>query len=146
MHRSKKCFKCGNRKKLAAFYKHKMMADGHLNKCKECTKGDVASYRSGNIAKVRKYDRERAKQPHRIAIATQITRRWRDEDRRRARCHNAVARAIRSGAITRLPCSECGEPRSHAHHHDYDKPLAVAWLCAACHSNHHHLVKAGGNS
>lgn len=39
----KKCFKCGKTKKLDEFYKHKKMADGHLNKCKQCTRKDVAN-------------------------------------------------------------------------------------------------------
>jgi hypothetical protein len=37
----KKCFKCGKEKPLYEFYKHKHMADGHLNKCKSCTKSEA---------------------------------------------------------------------------------------------------------
>ena len=34
------CFRCGIEKPLKDFYKHPKMGDGHLGKCKGCTKSD----------------------------------------------------------------------------------------------------------
>ena len=36
----KVCFKCSIEKPLTEYYKHKQMNDGHLGKCKDCTKKD----------------------------------------------------------------------------------------------------------
>lgn len=38
----KKCFKCGETKQMSEFYIHKNMKDGHLNKCKDCTRKDTS--------------------------------------------------------------------------------------------------------
>ena len=137
MIRSKTCFKCQTVKLLDEFYKHSAMADGHLNKCKECNKKDAHEHRLKNIEKVREYDKRRAKLPERAKLALRIQQEWRRADKRRTKCHNAVARAIKKGNLIPLPCIRCNEIKSLAHHEDYDKPLDVMWLCQPCHKQRH---------
>ena len=62
----KTCFKCNEERPLSEFYKHKMMADGHLNKCKACAKQDARSHREQNLERVQDYDRARGMLPHRV--------------------------------------------------------------------------------
>jgi hypothetical protein len=133
----KECFKCKTIKPLTEFYKHSKMADGHLNKCKACAKNDVGKHRSENLDRIRQYDRDRGKLDHRIKLATEMTRSWRAEDKRRQTAHTAVAKAIRNGVLTRMPCERCGAVKSEGHHEDYDKPLDVMWLCQPCHKQRH---------
>lgn len=146
MIRSKECFKCKTVKSLDEFYKHSKMADGHLNKCIACTKEDISNHRAHNLEKIRAYDRERAKNKDRIKICAAVNKAWREEDRRRTRAHNAVGRAIRNGTLTREPCERCGEPKSLAHHEDYDFPLKVNWLCQPCHKQRHKEINCLKNS
>jgi ribosomal protein S27AE len=141
MTKFKKCFKCQSVKPLDDFYKHPAMADGHVNKCKECNKNDVTAHRNQNLEKVRAYDRERGKIPERIKAQTEITRLWRADDKRRMAAHIAVAGEIRKGSLVRNPCVRCGEKKSLAHHEDYDKPLEVMWLCQPCHKQRHKELK-----
>jgi hypothetical protein len=141
MNLTKQCFKCKTIKPLEDFYKHPQMADGRVNKCKECNKNDVTSHRNKNLEKVRAYDRERNKISKRIKMQVEVTRAWRAEDSRRSVAHSAVAKAIRKGFLVRMPCIKCGKEKSEAHHEDYDKPLEVMWLCTPCHKQRHKELK-----
>lgn len=56
---TKICFKCHRELPLTMFYKHPQMADGHLNKCKECTKRDVHEKYMDNSQKEEWVEKER---------------------------------------------------------------------------------------
>ena len=141
MIRSKVCFKCNVDKPLSEYYKHPQMGDGHLNKCKECTKKDANQHRADNLERIREYDRQRGKLAKRIASNTEITRAWRAEDSRRRKAHSAVSKALRHGTLLKEPCCRCGNEKSVAHHDDYDKPLDIMWLCQPCHKQRHKELK-----
>lgn len=129
----KQCFKCKEEKDLSEFYKHKQMGDGHLNKCKECTKDDANKYRSENLDKIRAYDRERGNRQSKGYL-----KEYRAKYPNKYKAHNMVNNATRDGRLFPLPCEECFSTHDlHAHHDDYLKPLNVRWLCSAHHSQWH---------
>jgi len=108
------------------------MADGHVNKCKECNKIDVSVNRSKNIKYYRAYDRERGnRQP------PEYLKEWRVKYPTKYKAHALVNNAIRDGKLFKMPCEECSSEDVHAHHDDYAKPLNVRWLCPAHHSQWH---------
>lgn len=138
----KTCFKCGSTKPLDDFYKHPEMADGHLNKCKECTKSDVHNRRHGaGRESVLAYDRSRGALPHRKAMVAKVTAAWRENHPDRKAAQQKLHKAVKSGIVTPWPvCAvpECGK-KPEAHHPDYSQPLAVVWLCREHHMQAHAL-------
>jgi hypothetical protein len=51
--------------------------------------------------------------------------------------HDLVTRALKSGRLIKQPCQECGNPRSRAHHCDYNDSLNVIWFCKKHHIEWH---------
>ncbi len=132
----KRCFKCGDEKSLDDFYRHKMMADGHLGKCKDCTKLDMWHDRRDK-PRVREYDRQRANQPHRVALRNRISKKWEEDHPEWAQAQTAAGNALRDGRLKReTKCQRCGTEsrRIEKHHPDYSEPLKVEWLCKPCHA------------
>lgn len=147
----KQCFRCGETKSLEEFYKHPNMADGRLNKCKECTKQDARLV--GKTDKRKAYEKKRWDTPERREAVYASLKRAKKADperfakyqrdyvakypeRRAARV--MLGNAVRDGRIKRQPCKSCGKKKGvQAHHRDYSKPLVVRWLCPACHGLEH---------
>lgn len=141
----KRCFKCGEVKPLHLFYPHKKMADGHLNKCKECTLSDVKQRYDFKPEACAAYERKRSCDPERIALKRKYQQNMRARHPERYAARTAVRNAIRSGRLSRLPCEVCGEARTQGHHDDYSRPLDVRWLCFKHHREigHGQRVLAG---
>jgi hypothetical protein len=128
----KECRECGLLKPLSDFYKHDKMADGHLNKCKDCVKCRVKKYRDINVERIREYDRERGnRQP------PEYGKQYRDRFPNKYKAHTMVNNAIRDWKLFSQPCELCGCLDSVGHHDDYLKPLKVRWLCQAHHAQWH---------
>lgn len=139
---TKPCFKCGDTLPLSAFYKHPQMADGHLNKCKECNKKDVRENYRDNREHYVEYEKTRANLPQRMALNRITTTRMRTRYPEKYKAHSAVQYALRSGQLKRKPCERCGSLRVHGHHDDYSKPLDVTWLCPKHHKERHKELDA----
>ena len=139
----KQCFKCGETKRISEFYVHPQMADGHLNKCKECTKRDVAEHRRGKgRERILAYDRARAKTPERKDVSRRVKQEYYRKYPERRVTAMAVQRAKRGGELVPPErCSECGRKGNiHGHHKDYSKPLDIEWLCEHCHRAIRHVT------
>jgi len=146
----KTCFKCNKEKELSEFYVHPKMADGHLGKCKQCAKDDVSENRAANLERIRAYDRERGKLPHRKQkckdyaqshpeVILRCTRNYRKKYPTKYLARNLLNNAVRDGRLKKPnKCSKCGKKGMiHGHHEDYYKPLDVVWLCPVCHKKRH---------
>lgn len=120
----KTCFKCNVEQPITEFYKHPMMGDGRLGKCRKCTRKDVKENYAKRIDYYREYDRKRG---------------FRPGPRYKIDARMAVSKAKDNGELKQLPCEvgvDCAG-RMEAHHDDYNKPLEVRWLCKKHHSEHH---------
>lgn len=138
----KTCFKCKIEQPLSDFYKHSRMADGHLNKCKKCTKSDAHQHRYGEFReKVLAYDRVRAKTPERKDAAQKIYERWSAQNPERRAAQHTLGNAVRDKKVIKWPVCELPEcdKKPEAHHPNYSAPLSVVWLCPAHHKQAHAL-------
>lgn len=133
----KNCIRCREMKPIEEFYRHPMMFDGHLNKCKACCRTDAVKNRRKKLEYYRQYDRERfVTLRRRESVHASLKKQNAAHPEKRA-ARIAVGNAIRRGTLIRKPCEVCGTMQSEAHHEDYSKPLDVRWFCRVHHLMHH---------
>lgn len=111
-----RCRVCRRTLPTIFFCKNRSRPRGIMRDCAQCDK-EREKHRPSASARQRAYDK-------------------RHPERQRAR--EAVTRAIKHGLMKRMPCEVCGDPKSHAHHDDYAKPLEVLWLCQTHHTQAHY--------
>jgi len=145
----KTCFKCQTAKPLEAFYAHAKMADGRLNKCKDCTKADVSNRIQKKqldpewVADERARCRQKQAKYRQMGRAAKTTaaarKKWGKINPQKRRAQLIAGHAKRSGKLVApLFCEVCGSESSlQMHHPDYSQPLFVKWLCTKCHGEAH---------
>lgn len=127
------CKKCGETKPLDQFHRRARSLDGRQTWCAACfAKRDAERWGSikadpQKLTEARGYFREYRNERYRSSA----------EVREKVRVRNKLTTAVVVGKVQRQPCEGCGNPRSEAHHDDYEKPLDVRWLCRACHERAH---------
>lgn len=138
------CRGCHANHDLEAFYVDPRSRDGRRTQCKACLKIDLQAYKSRNHVRLSEARRQwRAEHPDE---SRRQSRAWVDKypslERIAHRAREAVARAIRTGRLTRpSTCSQCAGPGPiEAAHQDYARRLDVVWLCRSCHRRWDKLV------
>lgn len=149
---TKICTKCLIEKTLNNFHNEKVKKDGKKNVCKMCIditrKIHYAKNRDEILKKakeyaIKNYEKKKIRRknnPDKLdpIKANARSRRWEVANKDKKRAHYAVRRAIKSGKLTKKPCTVCGRYDDvEAHHEDYSKKLDVLWLCPQHHKDVH---------
>ena len=147
----KTCFKCNTEKPYGEFYRHKAMADGYLNKCKECAKQDSHSnylkklkdpeWVEKELGRQREKSRKAREKGASNPVSYSDKKRWANKNKHKRNAHQKVKRAILNGNLFRMPCEICGVKETEAHHEDYSRPLHVTWLCKKHHNERHNELR-----
>jgi hypothetical protein len=118
----KVCRCCGSRRVVSKFHRDRTQRDGLSARCKACVSKHTAAWAARN--RTRKN-------------ATDLA--WKHRNKHKDHARGAVRRAVASGALkVPLLCQDCRAKRPlEAHHTDYNRPLAVRWLCKPCHAESH---------
>jgi hypothetical protein len=126
---TKICKVCRLTKPLSEFPHFNRSKDGFHSRCKRCNVELVTRWRKENPEKT-------------AALMKRVMANRRSRNLKQDEAHRQVDAALYAGKLVKPDtCQRCHQQfplaRIHAHHHDYDKPLEVEWLCHPCHIEQH---------
>lgn len=130
---NKQCAHCRVPQPADNFHRNARSSDGLDGRCKDCKRIYSAGWRRDNPTYFSDW---RSKNSEHLSAYEKVRAARRNTQEHHARI--AANRAIARGDLQREPCLFCGDEPSEAHHHDYELPLVVTWLC----SHHHRHVHA----
>lgn len=153
----KVCPNCNTEKSLDEFGKNKNTSDGLASWCKVCHNERQRKWRENNLEKAREANRinkrnereRKGKQHFRDAYnewyqnnkehKREYVAKRRKEDQKKIKAQNKLNKAVQYGRVTKPEkCERCNQVADlDGHHHDYNKPLDVIWLCRSCHMKEH---------
>lgn len=150
--KDKSCFSLNKRKRDGLDYRCKKCHREYYNRNKEQIKYKSNKYRIENIEKVRAYDRRRSKSSERRESIRNAGIKYSKTDAGKVSSNKAskksklkyrnatlsrckLSNSIRIGEVEKeYVCNRCGSDNNvNAHHHDYNLPYDVEWMCKACH-------------
>lgn len=132
----KVCFKCNRLLPLTDYYVHKQMGDGHLNKCKSCTKSDVKKDYERKVVDSSWKESERArgrKKYHRL---------YTDTGKANPTAAKAWLNKFPEKKIALNRSSHISKKGFEKHHWSYNEPhwKDIIWLTKKEHSKAHRFV------
>lgn len=153
------CSGCGKEKHESEFQVRRASKDGLTARCKACL-SDYDKKRANNPNRVKAREDYQKTEAYRESCRKssrkysknyperrlESTRRYREKNEKKSKCHGIVGYAIKCGHLIKQPCEICGCVKVHAHHDDYAKPLDVRWLCDEHHNEWHRINGEGKNA
>lgn len=147
------CNLCKETKPYEDFPRHSSYKDGYYSRCKKCNYALEKEWRKNNQGKKREIrTRYRGKNKEKIRYADKLfyaknkericeyQKQYKKSNPLVKSAYQEYEKALRNGVLQRPDicqiCDQSGK-KIDGHHHDYEKPLEVIWICKSCHAYIH---------